>query len=51
MNVSRVLVALALLCAFVLMLLGFEVFHADDPHLFGWLGLALTFGYGAKLVP
>lgn len=44
---NRLLLLLALLFTFILTLLGFDVFHADDPHLFGWLGLALGCGsYG-----
>lgn len=45
------LVVAALVCAVILLLLGFDVFHADDPHLFGWVGATLAFYLGSLLVP
>lgn len=51
MNVSKLLQVLALLCAVILLLLGFDVFHADDPHLFGWVGATLALSIGSLLVP
>lgn len=48
---SRVLLVLALVCAVILLLLGFGVFHADDSNLFGWAGLTLALWIGSELVP
>lgn len=48
---KTVLVILALACAIVLALLGFEVVTADEPRLFGWLGLTLALWIGSTLVP
>lgn len=49
---SRVLVVLALLCSIAAAVLGFDLIStSSDPHVLGWIGLALAFGYGADLVP
>lgn len=39
---SRILLLLSGLLAFVVMVLGFDVFDTTgDPHLFGWVGATL----------
>lgn len=48
---KTVLVVAALVCAIILTLLGADVFHADDPHLFAWAGASLAFFFGSLLVP
>ena len=46
----RILVILALLCAVVATILGFDLLNTSgDPHVLGWLGLALAFRIGADL--
>lgn len=42
MSLNLFLLLLAMICALVITAVGFEVIEPkDDPHLAGWLGLAL----------
>lgn len=46
---KTLLVIAALVCAIILTLIGFGWVGADDPRVFGWLGLTLAFFIAAHL--
>ena len=47
----RILIILALLCAVVATILGFDLLNTSgDPHVLGWVSLALAFRFTADLV-
>lgn len=49
---SRVLIVLALVCAIIATLLGFEVVTTSgDPHVLGWLSLAFAIYVADDLIP